>query len=161
MTTPIAKDTHTGLALSLPPGWHQADQDAFALVLIDGNPGAASTFTPNIVATVVQLLEGDDLLSFTERTTSAWLESSNGVLVHVGTAPTDDFDGRETVVLYSEGSLGLAVHTLLFVENGLGTRIDSTFRVWDAPEGVTLAPFLLNGFTPPHTAPVAQATAEQ
>ena len=157
----IARDERTGLALRLPEGWRSVEQEAFPLVLVDANPGAEGTFTPNIVATVVPLLDSDDLQSFTERSTTAWLEGSNAALVHVGAAPTDEFDGRETFGLYSEGALGIAVHTLLFAENGLGTRIDLSVRVWDAPEGVTLAPYLLNGFIPPHSAPPQQTTPEQ
>lgn len=154
MSEPVS-DPVTGLTLSLPPGWSRIAHDAFPLILVDAHPEAQETFVPNVIASVVTLNDDDDLQQFTERNTLSWAEAVNGRIVHVGGAPTDKFDGREVLGLYSEGGLAVAVHTLLFVSDGLGTRIDFSVRVWDAPEGSTYVPELIADLKLPHSAPTA------
>lgn len=163
MTTLIT-DVATGLALTAPTGWVRVPSPLLALVIIDETAKSIQppVFMANVVGTVAELPEGTTIASFTEQSTTAWASSiGQGTVINIGLHQTSGVEGREIVGSYAENGRGVTTVTYLYVHNGLGTRIDVSFGVWDTPEGIEVARQIVADLVLPTAATVLDGNLEQ
>ena len=161
---PLITDSATGLGLIAPEGWVRVSSPLIALVIVD--EGARSVVPPvfmsNVVGTVAELPEGTTIVEFTQQSTTAWATSiGQGTVLNVGLHVTDGVEGREVVGSYAENGRAVTTVTYLYVHNGLGTRIDVSFGVWDTPEGIAASRQIVEGLVLPTSATKVDGNLEQ
>lgn len=143
------RDARTGLTVGVPPGWQSIKTPLVAGVLRLAGPVPEAVFRPTAVATVVEVAPDESVAIFTERTTRALIGELGGRVLNVGVWMIGEFEGREVLTTYTTGGRAVVVASFLCVDGLLGTRIDVSFGIWDAPEGLEVARSIAHDITLP------------